>query len=117
MVGVRPALPVKRPVRNIVRLRPGRAEPTVQARQNPSGSILVMPGEILDVETVRHSRLLFRGTSILRSPKVPLAGQRIRIAEDESLIALELEGILEGFGCTVVGPVSRIEEVLPYVRM
>ena len=47
-------------------------------------------------------------------PRVPLAGQRILIAEDESLIALELEGILERFGCAVVGPVWRIEEVLRY---
>ena len=48
------------------------------------------------------------------SSRVPLAGQRILIAEDESLIALELEAILEGFGCTVVGPVSRVDEVLHY---
>jgi|SRR5215831_4505597 len=50
--------------------------------------------------------------SISPSSRVPLVGQRILVAEDESFIALELEGTLESFGCTVVGPVSRVEEVL-----
>jgi DNA-binding NtrC family response regulator len=40
-----------------------------------------------------------------------LAGRRILIAEDEALIALELEGVLQELGCEVVGPVSRVEEV------
>ncbi|WP_291699096.1 response regulator [Bradyrhizobium sp.] len=44
--------------------------------------------------------------------KVPLAGQRILIAEDESFIAFELAAMMERLGCTVVGPVSRVEEVL-----
>jgi DNA-binding NtrC family response regulator len=42
----------------------------------------------------------------------PLAGQRILVAEDESLIALELERILQDFGCEVVGPVANIDDVL-----
>jgi two-component SAPR family response regulator len=37
---------------------------------------------------------------------------RILIAEDESLIALDLVGMVENFGCDVAGPVSRIDEVL-----
>jgi DNA-binding NarL/FixJ family response regulator len=41
-----------------------------------------------------------------------LTGQRILIAEDEGLIALELERMLETFGCEVVGPVSSVREVL-----
>jgi DNA-binding NtrC family response regulator len=52
----------------------------------------------------------------LSNAKVPLAGQRILIAEDESVIALDLEAILEGFGCKVVGPVSRVEQVLTYAQ-
>jgi len=48
----------------------------------------------------------------LGNTKVPLIGQRILIAEDEGLIALELEERLERIGFTVVGPVSRVEEVL-----
>jgi DNA-binding NarL/FixJ family response regulator len=50
----------------------------------------------------------------LRNAKAPLTGQRILIAEDESLIAFELKTILESFGCKVVGPVPRVEEVLRY---
>lgn len=50
--------------------------------------------------------------AFLCSAKVPLAGQRILIAEDESFIAFELAAIVEGLGCQVVGPVSRIEDVL-----
>jgi DNA-binding NtrC family response regulator len=41
-----------------------------------------------------------------------LEGLRILLAEDEGLIALELETVLEGFGCEVVGPVSRVSDVL-----
>ena len=41
-----------------------------------------------------------------------MPGQRILIAEDESVIALELEAILETFGYKVIGPVRRVEEVL-----
>ncbi|CAL75372.1 putative response regulator receiver (CheY-like protein) [Bradyrhizobium sp. ORS 278] len=37
---------------------------------------------------------------------------RILVAEDEGLIALELETVLQGFGCEVIGPVSRVAEVL-----
>ena len=48
------------------------------------------------------------------SSKSPLHGQRILVAEDESFIALELERMLESFGCEVVGPVSTVGEVLEY---
>ncbi|MGJ4892071.1 response regulator [Bradyrhizobium sp. HKCCYLR20261] len=41
-----------------------------------------------------------------------LEGLRILVAEDEGLIALELETVLQGFGCEVVGPVSRVGDVL-----
>ena len=43
-----------------------------------------------------------------------LANFRILIAEDESLIALNLEMMLRQFGCEVVGPVSDVEEVVRF---
>ncbi|MFZ3350093.1 MAG: response regulator [Xanthobacteraceae bacterium] len=41
-----------------------------------------------------------------------MAGCRILLAEDEGLIALELERILEEFGCEIVGPLASVDEVL-----
>jgi len=41
-----------------------------------------------------------------------LQGLRILVAEDEGLIALELQTVLQDFGCDVVGPVSRVGDVL-----
>ena len=41
-----------------------------------------------------------------------LQGLRILVAEDEGLIALELQTVLQDFGCEVVGPVSRVGDVL-----
>ena len=46
----------------------------------------------------------------------PLSGRRILIAEDESLIALELEDAMQALGCEVLGPVSRVEDVLTHAR-
>ena len=51
-------------------------------------------------------------SSVPRSAEKPLAGHRIFLAEDEGLIALELERMLTDFGCDVVGPVASVEGVL-----
>jgi DNA-binding NtrC family response regulator len=50
-------------------------------------------------------------SSVRNCAKKPLAGRRILLAEDEGLIALELERMLADFGCEVVGPVARVEAV------
>jgi DNA-binding LytR/AlgR family response regulator len=46
----------------------------------------------------------------------PLAGLRILLAEDEGLIALELERILCDLGCEVIGPVASVDAVLENVQ-
>ena len=41
-----------------------------------------------------------------------LANRRILLAEDEGLIALDVEAMLQGFGCQVVGPLSELDDIL-----
>lgn len=43
---------------------------------------------------------------------VALAGRRILAVEDESLVAMFLEDSLADLGCTVIGPVGRVEQAL-----
>jgi DNA-binding NtrC family response regulator len=49
---------------------------------------------------------------MLATTEVSLAGKRILVAEDESLIALELEDTLQELGCRIVGPIVRVQDVL-----
>jgi CheY-like chemotaxis protein len=49
-------------------------------------------------------------------PILSLANRRILVAEDEGLIALDLEATLQGFGCEVIGPLSELPEILSVVR-
>lgn len=41
-----------------------------------------------------------------------LAGLRILVVEDELLVALELETMLDGLGCEVIGPAARLEKAI-----
>ena len=40
---------------------------------------------------------------------LPLAGMRVLLIEDETLVAMMLEEILQELGCEVVGPIGRID--------
>jgi DNA-binding NtrC family response regulator len=41
-----------------------------------------------------------------------LKGRRVLVVEDEFLLAMELEGILDRYGCEVLGPASSVERAL-----
>ncbi|ANK81074.1 MAG: hypothetical protein TEF_09925 [Rhizobiales bacterium NRL2] len=44
----------------------------------------------------------------MRDEETMLNGWRVLVVEDEALIALDLRNMLEGFGCTVLGPVATV---------
>jgi DNA-binding NtrC family response regulator len=41
-----------------------------------------------------------------------IRGRRILIAEDEAMIALDLETVLEDLGCEIIGPVANVEDLV-----
>ena len=47
----------------------------------------------------------------MNQSNTPLAGLRVLVAEDESLIAFDLVQALEAAGCEVVGPVNQVDDV------
>jgi hypothetical protein len=53
-----------------------------------------------------------RSIKVRSSTNPALAGRRILVAEDEWVVALEIETILLDFGCEVVGPLSSLDQVL-----
>src|SRR3546814_18532239 len=50
------------------------------------------------------------------SKNVGWAGKRIILVEDEILIAMDMRNRMVDWGCTVVGPVSRIDQALDVVE-
>src|SRR3546814_18125010 len=50
------------------------------------------------------------------SKDVVWAGKRILLVEDEILIAMDMRNRMVDWGCTVVGPVSRIDPALDVVE-
>lgn len=49
-------------------------------------------------------------------PKGPLAGIRVLLVEDETLVAMLLEDIIEDLGGTVVGSASRVARALEFAN-
>ena len=46
-------------------------------------------------------------------PKIAsLQGLRVLVVEDEMMVAMLIEDLLEGFGCTIVGPAASIAKAL-----
>jgi CheY-like chemotaxis protein len=41
-----------------------------------------------------------------------LAGRRVLLADDESLLVMVMEEVLQEFGCEVLGPAATVEEAL-----
>ena len=41
-----------------------------------------------------------------------IRGRRILIAEDEAMIALDLESVLQDLGCEIIGPVADVADLL-----
>ena len=41
-----------------------------------------------------------------------IRGLRILIAEDEAMIALDLESFLQDLGCEIIGPVANVEDLV-----
>ncbi len=46
------------------------------------------------------------------SSTADLRGRRILIAEDEAMIALDLESLLHDLGCEIIGPVANVEDLV-----
>ncbi|WP_207481352.1 response regulator [Arenibaculum pallidiluteum] len=45
-----------------------------------------------------------------------LQGKRILAVEDELLVCMDLEAILEGAGCVVIGPAANLDQALDLAR-
>lgn len=45
-----------------------------------------------------------------------LKGRRVLVVEDELLLAMELEGLLSGRGCDVLGPAATVGQALAFLR-
>src|SRR5262245_15985848 len=46
------------------------------------------------------------------APTTAITGTRILLVEDETLVALDLEAMLEGAGCEVVGPMPTVASAI-----
>jgi CheY-like chemotaxis protein len=56
------------------------------------------------------------GTSAVTFTARNLAGRRVLVIEDESMVMMLLQDMLEDIGCVVAGSASRIEEAIEKAR-
>src|SRR3977135_795986 len=59
--------------------------------------------------------MAFQEQTFVSSTADDLRGRRILIAEDEAMIALDLESFLQDLGCEIIGPVANVEELVPQI--
>jgi CheY-like chemotaxis protein len=52
----------------------------------------------------------------LEAPSNDLAGRRVLVIEDESMVMMLLQDMLEDIGCVVVGSASRLQEAIEKAR-
>lgn len=45
-----------------------------------------------------------------------LEGVRVLLVEDEMLVCMDIEDMLVGFGCEVVGPAARVDQALELIE-
>src|SRR5215475_9246363 len=57
-----------------------------------------------------------RGILRMTSVAHDLAGRRVLVIEDESMVMMLLQDMLEDIGCVVVGSASRLQEALDQAR-
>jgi PAS domain S-box-containing protein len=63
---------------------------------------------VAEAEPVREERAMTAAPS--------LAGRRILVVEDETLIAMQIESVVEALGCEVMGPVATPADALALLR-
>ena len=56
--------------------------------------------------------MVFQEQTFVSSTADDLRGRRILIAEDEAMIALDLESVLQDLGCEIIGPVANVEDLV-----
>lgn len=93
-----------------------RCEVTIAAdrllpREAGGGAEASAAGDAVPLRALRPDRPP-EGRDATRIAPVSLLGRRILVAEDEPLVALELEATLRGLGCEVLGPAATLEEAL-----
>jgi CheY-like chemotaxis protein len=49
------------------------------------------------------------------TPVNDLAGRRVLVVEDETLVSMLLQDMLEDLGCEVLGPLTRVDEALEFL--
>jgi len=55
--------------------------------------------------------MVLQESAIVSPSPDDIRGRRILIAEDEAMIALDLESVLQDLGCEIIGPVANVEDI------